>query len=368
MRRLRSRSVSLRLLVVVMGAAAPATATGPVPTPPLLRLSIGPPTAPVRCPKTVVAVTTAKDLRDRLASGFAGTILIPSNTEITLDGYRGLQVWSCVTIKGTRSGLDPGALLRATKRTEYGAIFEVIGRHVRIEGLRFEGPVGTDNRDRMPGAVVAILISGNASRVRIDNNSFWFWSIVVDVNHSPDAPMTWDQAPLISVTRSYFNRNAVDGLGYGVVVSTGYAQIEGNLFNGNRHAVAASWTIQGGKGYRARYNYVLEKGFTVCWPCYYNQHFDVHGEFDGYGGRAGERFEIAYNTIRGEQSYYLGQPARAAFMLRGKPTIGASLRRCSIPRVRLSRSRAALRCRPLWTCGTMSSRSRVSSARGTAFD
>lgn len=321
--RLRFRS-SLSVLVVMVGATGPVTADDPVPAPPLPRQGIGVPMLPTRCPATFATVRTAQELRDTLASGFAGTIVIPANTEITLDGYRGLRVGSCVTIKGTRGGLDPGALLRANTRTEYGVIFNVVGQHVRIEGLRFEGPVKTDNRNPMPQAVVAIQVGDNASSVQIDNNSFCFWSVAVDVNRSPDTPMTWDEAPLISVTRNYFNRNAVENLGYGVVASTGYVLIEGNLFNGNRHAVAASWGTQGGKGYKARYNYVLEKGFTVCWPCSYEQHFDVHGEHDGYGGRAGERFEIAYNTIRGEQNYYLGQTSRAAFWLRGKPTIGAS--------------------------------------------
>jgi hypothetical protein len=241
-----------------------------------------------------------------------------------LDGYRWLEVSSCVTIRGTRGGLDPGALLKARNRTEYGPVFHVVGQYVRFEGLRFEGPVTTDDRRAIPGHVTAIWIGDGASSVQIDNNTFSAWSIAVYVGHS-QPHMTKDDAPLISVTRNYFNRNAVDRNGYGVGVFNGYALIEGNLFNGNRHAVAASWNTDGGKGYIARHNYVLQKGFTVCWPCHYNQHFDVHGQFENgqYGGTAGEYFEIAHNTIRGEQKYYGNTRTRAAFMLRGKPTRGA---------------------------------------------
>jgi hypothetical protein len=44
---------------------------------------------------------------------------------------------------------------------------------------------------------------------------------------------------------------------------------------------------------------------------YYNQHFNVHGTKDtngdnkstGYGGTAGDYYEIAYNAIRGDQGY-----------------------------------------------------------------
>jgi hypothetical protein len=71
---------------------------------------------------------------------------------------------------------------------------------------------------------------------------------------------------------------------------------------------------------------VLEGGYTEC-PhgfCYWNQHFDVHGLGEGgYGSIGGERFEIAANTVRGEQEYAAGTESRTAFMLRGTPTVGA---------------------------------------------
>src|SRR5262249_9380590 len=74
-------------------------------------------------------------------------------------------------------------------------------------------------------------------------------------------------------------------------------------------------------GYIARFNYVMEGGFKQ--GSYYNQRFDVHGTADhGYGGTAGEYYLIAFNTIRGDQTYYAGLSTRPALMLRGTPTKG----------------------------------------------
>ena len=80
------------------------------------------------------------------------------------------------------------------------------------------------------------------------------------------------EAGRIRVARNSLHHNSRDEKGYGVVVGHGaYALIEGNVFTHNRHAVAS-----GGdpfSGYHARYNYVLEGGYSE--DGYYNQHFDV---------------------------------------------------------------------------------------------
>lgn len=328
----RLRCASL-LLAALIGALDAVHANSSVQRPP-----IGPAEPPAQCPTNLETVTDAEQLKAALseARNFTGTIFIPAGTTIHLGETRGLAVRSCVTIKSTRGGLDPGALILATNRNVEGAMFEVGGQYVRIEGLLFRGPVTTDNRDGMDHSVRAIGISGDARSVQIDNNAFEFWSVAVDISRGwPDADSCQHQPPqapapkasLISITRNYFNRNAISRLGYGVGVMRGCATIEGNLFNKNRHAVAARGDTTYddgtfGKGYIARYNYVLEGGFTE--SGYWNQHFDAHGDPDngGYGGTAGEYFEIAWNTIRGEQTHGI-DTTRPAFMLRGKPTSGA---------------------------------------------
>jgi hypothetical protein len=132
-----------------------------------------------------------------------------------------------------------------------------------------------------------------------------------------------ERAGRVRVERNYIHHNARDDAGHGVGVSMGsYVTIEGNVFDFNRHAVEAEGYCG---GYIARFNYVLQGGYrqdgTV--GSYYNQHFDAHGSNGGYGGRAGEYFDISFNTVRGEQDYYVIQ-TRPALMLRGTPDIGCS--------------------------------------------
>ncbi len=306
---------------------------------------ITPATAQTPCPllPSTITVTDAAGLLRTLNSNFFGTILIPSNAEINLTGQTGIRVKSCVHIKGTRNGLDPGALVytKSTEGTDKPEgethLFVVEGHDVRIEGLRFQGPVPTDTESQRKAkwlvnaiAVVVDLRNNKGRDVVIENNNFWFWTAAVVIGCQgcdwvEDEPlMTRRQAGLISVTRNYFHRNAREGAGYGVVVGSGYVLIECNLFTHNRHAVS-----HGGlktSGYVARHNYILEGGFTqgMSW----NQHFDVHGTGSlrkGYGSDAGEYFEIAYNTIRGEQTYSVPpfRETRPAFMLRGKSTVKA---------------------------------------------
>lgn len=299
-------------------------------------------------PQTTVTVTTARELRDILASDFTGTIVIPSGATIELvhpettnpgslptpvhQPMRYVQVKSCVHIKGTRGGLDPGALL-FTNQKDPGAVFQVNGHDISIEGLRFQGPVPTytDSLRESDAKVDAIAVAEEVGKhvgvnIIITNNDFWFWTSAITIgcedcqHNAPD--MKKDQAGFISVTRNYFHRNAREGAGYGVVIGSGYVLIEGNLFTHNRHAVAHGG--YGKSGYVARYNYVLEGGFTEGSIGYWNQHFDVHGQGPkGYGAEAGEYIEIAHNTIRGEQTYFAGMQTRPAFMLRGKPTDAA---------------------------------------------
>jgi len=205
----------------------------------------------------------------------------------------------------------------------------VRGHDVRIEGLRFRGPSNGSRSRNLPGVsgidVYVDAALGTGRNVVVTGSEFWYWTAaaVGILNYAGPSHMTRDQAGLISATRNYIHQNARDGLGYGITVGGHvYALIEGNLFDRNRHAVAANG--QPSSGYLARHNYVLAGGYTEDGTCnYWNQHFDVHGsEDDGYGGPAGEYFEISSNTIRGEQGYCIWK-TRPAFMLRGRPTLGA---------------------------------------------
>jgi hypothetical protein len=288
--------------------------------------------------RNTVTVRTRSKLIEHLRSDFQGVLNIPSGVQIDVTAPfsddptdKNLVVNSCTCIKGTRTVLDTGGLLFDKNNTEEHAVFTVHGHDVRIEGLRLRGPSQGNRASSQPyvsGINVTVAPSSGLGRnVVVTGNEFWHWTygavVVLGSAEENSVHMTSDQAGFVSVTRNFIHENARDSGGYGVVFSYGYALIEGNLFDRNRHAVAAG----GGphSGYIARYNYVLEGGYTQGGGAcdFWNQHFDVHGTGeDGYGGSAGEYFEVSSNTIRGAQGYCLVK-TRPAFMLRGKPTIGA---------------------------------------------
>ncbi|QSA95631.1 VCBS repeat-containing protein [Methylococcus sp. EFPC2] len=99
--------------------------------------------------------------------------------------------------------------------------------------------------------------------------------------------------------------------GYGVEVHHGaWARVYENLFDFNRHAIAAAGDTG---GYEALRNLVL-KGGGDHWPYFgiHTHQFDIHGTGDnGFGGRAGVRFEYANNAFQ----YQAGN----AIKIRGRP-------------------------------------------------
>jgi hypothetical protein len=233
-------------------------------------------------------------------------------------------------------------------------LFKVIGNDVRVEGIHFRGSASSSRDVRLPGVKAIRVIQGRLGTLEDDfetplvdestlesgravviaDNEFDEWTgsgveVLGGLHQGESDPGVFDRNGWLHlgsndvwwlrVERNYFHHNARDELGYGVMVGGGtYATIEYNLFDFNRHAVAAgggAWS-----GYVARFNYVLQGGFEYGgWGGYYNQHFDVHGTGDGgYGGGAGDYFDVSFNTVRGEQEYYVTQ-TRPALMLRGTP-------------------------------------------------
>lgn len=299
-------------------------------------------------------VSSAVELNDVLRSSFTGRVIVPRDQEWEMVDCEGnvlgnIPLHSGVALIGERGELGSRPTLYTNYMDEEYPLFVVEGNDVRVEGLNFLGPQpGRDHEQRKP-FVEALLVRQDTDgdrrafghRVTIVDNEFSQWTHAgvavqgcadlsvegcgrVDVTQEewdPDWPhLEPSDAGSLRVERNYFHHNARDGGGYGVVVgSAGYATVEGNVFDRNRHAVAASGRAY--SGYVARFNYVLAGGYKQGRS--YNQHFDVHGTAnDGYGGYAGERFEIAYNAIRGAQGYSLVK-TRPAFMLRGRPAQGA---------------------------------------------
>ena len=323
------------------------------------------PRPPINWPEITsdwVWVTTAKQLEDALQQGLdrtlKGPIIVAADIELT--GKRLLTLSSDVQLIGW-SGLGRRPLLwtstpffedPATGKELGYSLFEVWGNGVRVGGIHFKGPAETDsNRSSSQAPVSAITVfqhkaqeaSGEKSSglsVVIADCEFDEWTdsgvlVISDPNQEPrrhvKSPAEWNpdwplptEEEKTRVERSYFHHIATNEHGYGVGVNGGtYAVIEGNVFDFNRHAVTSDGYAK--CGYTARFNYVLQGGFTEGTPNYYNQHFDVHGTGGVNGGWAGESFEIAFNTIRGEQSYRLFS-TRPALALRGTPETRVTFR------------------------------------------
>ncbi len=276
---------------------------------------------------------------------FSGRIVIPKDAQLDLTGLAApdnpIPIRSGVEIVGERGDLASRPRLFTRDKSADHKVFQITGSNVRIEGLHFQGWKKASTHKTRDKIVFAIYIIENAEaklgrNIVITDNEFNDWSgggVELIGAHGSVPFKNWDaswqhlepkDASLVRVERNYFHHNIQDGRGYGVVVGGGaYVHVEGNVFDYQRHAVAGSGKAY--SGYIARFNYVLQGGYMQHAnnaPDFHNQHFDMHGDADGgYGGYAGEYFEIAHNTVRGEQGYYCAikcAKARPILMLRGK--------------------------------------------------
>ena len=327
------------LLAVVASVLGAGTAGAQVPVDPACPATAAPPQGSVRA-------CSPGHLADVLNSDFRGRIIIPRDAVWEMKGRTGeplrdLPVKSGVEIVGERGALGSRPTLLARDISTGYALLRVTGNDVHISGIRFVGPKPASTHDRTDPSIQAILVLEDfdqqlGRRVLIDENEFEQWSsagVSVRGAHEVRLPSEWDpawtkpvpaDASLVRVARNYMHDNVMDAKGYGVVVGGGaYVTVEGNVFDNNRHAVAASGKAF--SGYVARFNYVLHNGIKEN-GSYYNQHFDVHGVGGGgYGGPAGTFFDIASNTIRGDQGYKLVK-TRPAVMLRGRVAEGMLFR------------------------------------------
>jgi hypothetical protein len=303
-------------------------------------------------------VETPDQLEQVLRSEFVGCVVVTKNKFLNMTGRAEIPIRGGVTVIGERGELgsrpslftdakclDPSVQPGSDACGGY-SLFVITENNISITGLHLRGPAKGSRSSEQPYVHGIMIIADPNMKlgrgIYVGENEFDEWTgsgveirstniARVPEQYLPEwTPLTKDDAGLIRVERSFFHHNARDNGGYGVTVGKGaYATIMGNVFDFNRHAVASDGFAK--SGYIARFNYVLEGGFKQ--GSYYNQHFDVHGTSDtngdnvstGYGGTAGDYYEIAYNAIRGAQDYYcfvFCLKERPALMLRGKPTTG----------------------------------------------
>lgn len=262
------------------------------------------------------------------------TVVLADHVELDLSGRHFLPIKPGVHILGGRSSTTPGPRVFTT--TSPGELF-VIGGHfegtaerrpadnVRISGIRLDGgQMGIASGD---GGSKGIAVR-NSVNVEIGNNEIYGWSGAgVEVRDDEAMPhrLNLENASAVWIHDNAIHHNRHWGtLGYGVVTHAAYALIERNVFDYNRHALAASGAI--GTGYLAYHNLVLPGGgenFDYWLGIQYTHQFDVHGTEedlwgrDAYEGDAGQYFDYRYNTLW----YSAGTPIK----VRGIPAYGADV-------------------------------------------
>ena len=300
-------------------------------------------------------------------------VSIDGGVSLDLSGLESIRIRPGVQIIGDRSGVGPLLFTTTSPRTLFligdgDANGGYNGDNVRISGVRIRGAMSDDPFSGLgPGDPSGIGVTSSIN-VEIDHNDIsHFAGSGVEV-HDPRDRINRDNADSVWIHDNYIHHNqhpAGDNCvtavvtgdhhagGYGVDVGgKAYALIERNVFDYNRHAIAAGDGLEG-TGYLAYRNLILPGGGVhlrcvqpssilgffinpfIAWPklildtfvngIYYTHAIDVHGQqtcghFDGDHncGIAGEYFDVEYNSIL----YTNGNGVH----LRGTPMIGMDVK------------------------------------------
>lgn len=251
-------------------------------------------------------------------------IVIQNHVNLDLSYRDNLYIAPGVKIIGGRSPTEPGPRLFTTtfpSRLFYiGTGYEYHeSDNVRISGIRLQGAeMGSADADASGSTGITIYSSVH---IEIDNNELFGWRGSAVNVRDPFNRLNGDNYDAVRVHDNYIHHNQHDrSEGYGVSLhESAYTLIEKNVFNYNRHAIAAEGTSL--TGYYALSNLVFGGGGLG--NSTFNTHthmFDVHGSescynFGYYCGNAGEHFEFRSNTILYDHG--------TAIKVRGKPSLGA---------------------------------------------
>ncbi len=270
------------------------------------------------------------------------------NVDIDLGNVTNIPIFagtSLVAAQGCERGpsrLGSRVFVR-NRRSDALPLFEVKGSNVLISGFRLQGPSRAD-RILPPlgwGAVklaipntstevgVKVFVESVTGRpvenIQITNMEISDWSgagiSVVDSAVSKDGLLTAENPKAVRIDHNYIHGNLhLAGWGYGVVVANGgYALIEKNVFDNNRHSVAGgSRQNEDFSGYTLRENLILPDGGWHCGNiCWHTHAVDMHGDGSHWTtgghscGTAGGTMLIEENTIL----YTAGR----AIKIRGNP-------------------------------------------------
>lgn len=217
-------------------------------------------------------VTNESGLVADLANATSGDIVfIIGGTTINLTGDAALEVPADVTVASDRgNGTSTGALLKKGNWTSnYGwqnPIFNITGDNVRITGLRLEGEMleVSDSAQFSEDYYLTGILALDKDDLEVDNNEIrgFAWAGVYSQNYGNDSVN-------VSVHNNYIHHCQAYGEGYGIQLDNGTLEADYNIFDYNRHDIAAG---AGLSRYFARYNLIEGMGTAIG-----ASHFDHHG-------------------------------------------------------------------------------------------
>ena len=250
-------------------------------------------------------VSTKTDLLDALKKAKSGSIVyITGNAKINLSGEKYIVINGGVTLCSGRGQNNSRGALIYTESLDAYPLFYTKGSLIRISGIRFQGPDTLRRTSQMkklqadgkfydiPNSCGIRIVNDN---VEIDNCEIFGWSYAgIDLKDNPSK---------VHIHHNYIHHNQRYGLGYGVHVNRGFALIEANFFDWNRHHIAGTGYAE--CSYEARYNIIGANASSHA--------FDMHGGRDRKDNTeiAGGSILIHHNT------FYL--ESEKAIVIRGVP-------------------------------------------------
>lgn len=250
-------------------------------------------------------VTDLESLVDALSKAKAGEVVfIPGETEIDMTTLiyieqLALEVPEGVTLAGNQGHEGSKGAILTSDALKTPMMIRTMGPDVRITGLRIRGPntkhyddhhrrarqLGENWRSYYYKFPTSVGISTHYPGLRVDN---------CDISGFAHAGIHLRDGHGHHVHHNYIHHCQYNGLGYGVCHNTASSLIEYNLFDWNRHSIAA--TGRPVSGYIARHNVELGVSSSHC--------FDMHGGRDRRDGTdiAGTYMEVHNNTFRAPQT------------------------------------------------------------------
>lgn len=217
-------------------------------------------------------VTDEAGLIAALANATSGqTVFIDGSTTIDRTDDAPLTIPAGVTVASDRgNGASTGALIKKKNWTaNYGwenPIFIIGGNNVRITGLTLEGEMleVSDSAQFSEDWYLVGILAQSKDNLEVDNCEVrgFAWAGIYSENSGDDSVN-------VSVHHSYLHHNQAYGEGYGIQLDNGTLEADYNIFDYNRHDIAAG---AGTSRYFARFNRIEGHGTAIG-----SSHFDHHG-------------------------------------------------------------------------------------------